>query len=70
MEHLAFAMVVLALAVAVSARLLGKYDGVPVLRKTGAASRTRARRSRSGSSRSSRSGGAGISRRLRDGRSR
>jgi cytochrome c oxidase assembly protein subunit 15 len=37
MEHVAFAVFVLALAVAVSARLLGKYDAVPVLRKTGSA---------------------------------
>jgi cytochrome c oxidase assembly protein subunit 15 len=37
MDHMAFAVVVLALAVTVSARLLGKYDNVDVLRKTGGA---------------------------------
>jgi cytochrome c oxidase assembly protein subunit 15 len=37
MVHMAFAVVVLALAVTVSARMLGKYDDVSVLRKIGGA---------------------------------
>jgi cytochrome c oxidase assembly protein subunit 15 len=37
MEHLSFAVVVVIFGVIVAARLLGKYDGIPVLRRTGSA---------------------------------